>query len=121
MAKIEYQGTEYKSRAELARVLLLKNEMRKSEIAKITGIAPQTVHGQYQRLVKAGKMEDVYSALVEKLDKKDESIRTKKKEKIQKEKELKKQARIALRAKKKEDAKKEKEASVAEKVLDNKI
>ena len=115
MAKIEYEGKEYKSRAELARVLLMRNTMRKSEIASITGIAPQTVHGNYQRLVKAGKMEDVYPDLVARLDKEDEKKRDKAKKKKEKEKSLRKEARLAMKAKLKEEALKVKEAKKLDK------
>ena len=113
MAKIEYEGKEYKSRSELARVLLMQNEKRKSEIAKITGIAPQTVHWQYQLMVEAGKMEDVYPELVARLDKEDEKKRADARAKKEEEKNIRKQARLALKAKVKEEALKTKADIVA--------
>ena len=122
MAKIEYKGKEYKSRAELARTLLMENTMRKSEIATITGIAPQTVHGQYQRLVKAGKMEDVYGMLVEKLNQEDDKARKATKQENAERMALRKQAKIAIRARAKEEKKLAKKAeTLASKALSAKL
>ncbi|MFW6219784.1 MAG: hypothetical protein ACOC1O_01565 [bacterium] len=105
MAKIEFEGKEYKSRAELARELLMRNTMRKSEISKITGIAVQTVHGNYKRLVAAGKMEDVYPDLIKKLDIEDAKLREKKKRQKELNKKNRQEAKLSLRAKRKEATK----------------
>ncbi|MFA5484898.1 MAG: hypothetical protein WC260_01455 [Candidatus Pacearchaeota archaeon] len=106
MAKIEFEGKEYKSRAELARELLMRNTMRKSEISKITGIAAQTVHGNYKRLVASGKMEDVYPELIERLDKEEMDKRNAKAKAKEEEKKKRKDAKLSIRAKKKEAIKK---------------
>ena len=121
MAKIEYKGKEYKSRAELARTLLMENTMRKSEIATITGIAPQTVHGQYQRLVKAGKMEDVYGMLVEKLNQEDDKARKATKAEKAERKSIRKQAQLAIKARLKEVGLKTKPAKKKGKELGGKV
>ena len=65
-----YKGNMYKSRSALVRFLLLQKNMRKSQIAKISKVTPQTVEGIYKLLIKQKKLEDYYITFKENLKQK---------------------------------------------------
>ena len=69
MAITIYKGNMYKSRSALVRFLLLKKTMRKSHIARISKVTPQTVEGIYQSLISQKKLDDYYTAFKENLKK----------------------------------------------------
>lgn len=69
MAIIIYKGNMYKSRSALVRFLLLKKTMKKSDIAKISKVSPQTVEDNYKMLIKQKKLDNYYITYIKNLKK----------------------------------------------------
>lgn len=82
MGKTFHKGRFYNTRSALVRFLLSQKNMRKSHIARIAKVTPQTVEGLYKTEVKRKKIDNYYFDFKNNLKEK-RKLLLKKKDKIE--------------------------------------